>query len=187
MLFLHAKIYSFLVDPSLLFFPTASGDSESYYKTVENYFGKKLKCKVDVLYPEMPIVLLSKEQELEFNAYAKLGKGIEHAKFSPGSIAYTPKPSITVNNNSSKLNEFKSKYPEKIFRNGVIEKELITGELVAACEGICEEIIKVTYSDTEFIFSIESWGQISARDIFIESCKALSENLKQLGKIVDKA
>ena len=37
-------------NPSLLFFPTASGDSESYYKTVENYFGKKLKCKVDVLY-----------------------------------------------------------------------------------------------------------------------------------------
>lgn len=36
--------------PRLLFLPTASGDSESYFKTVENYFGKKLKCKVDVLY-----------------------------------------------------------------------------------------------------------------------------------------
>lgn len=37
-------------NPRLLFLPTASGDSESYFKTVEKYFGKKLKCKVDVLY-----------------------------------------------------------------------------------------------------------------------------------------
>lgn len=36
--------------PRLLFLPTASGDSELYFKTVEKYFGKKLKCKVDVLY-----------------------------------------------------------------------------------------------------------------------------------------
>jgi dipeptidase E len=36
--------------PRLLFLPTASGDSESYFQTVEKYFGKKLKCKVDVLY-----------------------------------------------------------------------------------------------------------------------------------------
>jgi len=36
--------------PRLLFLPTASGDSESYFQTVEKYFGKKLKCKVNVLY-----------------------------------------------------------------------------------------------------------------------------------------
>ena len=37
-------------NPRLLFLPTASGDSEPYLQTVEKYFGKKLKCKVDVLY-----------------------------------------------------------------------------------------------------------------------------------------
>ncbi len=36
--------------PILLFIPTASGDSESYFATVEKYFGKKLGCKTDVLY-----------------------------------------------------------------------------------------------------------------------------------------
>jgi len=35
--------------PKLLFLPTASGDSEGYYKVVEKYFGGKLGCKVDVL------------------------------------------------------------------------------------------------------------------------------------------
>jgi dipeptidase E len=36
--------------PRLLFIPTASSDSDNYCSTVEKYFGKILKCRVDVLY-----------------------------------------------------------------------------------------------------------------------------------------
>lgn len=36
--------------PKLLFIPTASSDSEDYYKGVDDYFGNKLGCKTDVLY-----------------------------------------------------------------------------------------------------------------------------------------
>ncbi len=34
----------------LLFLPTASEDSESYYQVVQNYYGKRLGCKTSVLY-----------------------------------------------------------------------------------------------------------------------------------------
>jgi dipeptidase E len=37
-------------NPKLLFIPTASSDSESYYEVIKKYFGKKLGCKNDVLY-----------------------------------------------------------------------------------------------------------------------------------------
>jgi dipeptidase E len=37
-------------NPRLLFIPTASSDSESYYEVVEKHFGKRLGCKTDVLY-----------------------------------------------------------------------------------------------------------------------------------------
>ena len=36
-------------NPRLLFIPTASSDSERYWKHVQEYFGKFLKCKTDVL------------------------------------------------------------------------------------------------------------------------------------------
>ena len=36
--------------PRLLFVPTASSDSESYYEVVKKHFGKRLGCKTDVLY-----------------------------------------------------------------------------------------------------------------------------------------
>lgn len=36
--------------PRLLFIPTASSDSESYYDVVKKHFGKKLGCTTDVIY-----------------------------------------------------------------------------------------------------------------------------------------
>ncbi len=37
-------------NPKLLFIPTASSDSELYFDTIKKHFGKRLNCKVDVLY-----------------------------------------------------------------------------------------------------------------------------------------
>jgi dipeptidase E len=37
-------------NPRLLFIPTASSDSERYWNHVQEYFGKHLKCKTDVLF-----------------------------------------------------------------------------------------------------------------------------------------
>jgi dipeptidase E len=37
-------------NPKLLFIPTASSDSEIYWKHVQEYFGRFLKCKTDVLF-----------------------------------------------------------------------------------------------------------------------------------------
>ncbi len=37
-------------NPKLLFIPTASSDSERYWKHVQEYFGKFLKCKTDALF-----------------------------------------------------------------------------------------------------------------------------------------
>jgi len=36
--------------PRLLFIPTASSDSERYWKHIQEYFGKFLKCRTDVLF-----------------------------------------------------------------------------------------------------------------------------------------
>jgi dipeptidase E len=37
-------------NPKLLFIPTASSDSERYWRRIPKYFGKFLKCKTDVLF-----------------------------------------------------------------------------------------------------------------------------------------
>lgn len=46
--------------PKLLFIPTASSDSERYWEHVQEYFGRFLKCKTDVLF--LMAEALSREQ-----------------------------------------------------------------------------------------------------------------------------
>jgi len=50
-------------------------------------YSSDLTPKGNTVY-KMPITILDKDQELEFVAIARMGTGVEHAKFSPGLIYY---------------------------------------------------------------------------------------------------
>ena len=94
---------------------------------------------------KMPITILDKDQELEFVATAKVGIGVEHAKFSPGIIFYSYSEDL-----ENESNEAFNKMLEDAKKNE--EKELI--------------------------ITIESWGQIKAKEIFTGAIDALNEELK---------
>ncbi len=47
-----------------------------------------LKGKAEVVYENMPITLLEEDKEIEIVAVARIGHGINHAKFSPGIANY---------------------------------------------------------------------------------------------------
>lgn len=135
--------------------------------------------KVVPVFKETPIVKLMKGQELEFIATAMLGKGKEHTKWVPGNVWYTYKPIIKINKSSKKLEEFKSQYPAALFdaKGKIDEAALEDPKIRDACEGICDEIIKIDYDETGFVFYIESWGQLSPKEIVIKAFEILDSNL----------
>lgn len=104
----------------------------------------------DVVLYKMPLTILDKDQELEFVAVAKVGIGIEHAKYSPGIMFYSYSEDLEVEDQDEKF------------------KKMI------------EESKKS--KDKELIISIESWGQIPAKEIFSESINALNGEIKKLVK-----
>ncbi len=143
--------------------------------------------KVKPVHGDMPVAKLLKGQELELEATARLGQGKEHVKWSPCLAWYVYEPTITVNNDSPKFAECKSKYPPQVFdKNGKIDKKLITANLVDACDGVCPEVVKIEYNRQNFLFSIEPWGQLTpkeiataAADTLLESLSAFEENLEK--------
>jgi DNA-directed RNA polymerase subunit D len=137
--------------------------------------------KVVPLHPKTPVLKLIKGQDVELTATAILGKGKEHAKWSPGIITYMQKPTIKINNKSEKFSQYKENYPPQVFdKNGQIKEELInTPNLTDAVDGVCDEIVKVEYKDDEFIFFVESWGQLSPKEIMQKAAEILTEKTEE--------
>ncbi len=152
-------------------------------------YSKDLKGKVEVVYDKIPIVLLEEDQELELVARAKLGKGIEHSKFSPGLVYYRNLAKIEVDKRCDDCKECIEACPQKILRieDKKAEFNSYKCDLCEACVEACKKhgknSIKVD-KDDELVFFIESWGQIDAREIFIKAMDALNSNLKELSKQV---
>ncbi len=153
---------------------------------------EELKSKVvKPVFPETPIVLLQKDQDLELVAEAKLGKGIDHAKFSPGLVWFRSYPQVELSKDADA--DCAKACPRKVFEiNGskASVKNLINCDLCNACVEECinknKEGIKVSGSENDFIFEIESWGQISPKEIFTEALEALRKNIKELDKDISK-
>ena len=151
-------------------------------------YSKDLKGKVDVVYGNIPIVILDKEQELELLASAKFGKGIEHAKFSPGLIYYRNLAQIISDKGCDECKKCVEACPHNLLiaeKGKIALKEAYKCDLCEACVEACKkqnkEAIKIEKSE-DLVFFIESWGQIKAEDIFIRAIESLQDNLKELTK-----
>ncbi len=136
----------------------------------------KMKSKdpaVVPVYPETPIAYLTENQILEFSAKAVLGKGKVHAKWSPGLASYRHKPEIKIDKTKSKghisiVNVCSKKVLEE--KNGAISiahDKLMDCDLNMACVAAGPKgAIEVTGVPDAFIFTLESWGQLSTKEIF---------------------
>lgn len=152
-------------------------------------YSKNLKGKTKPVYEKIPIVILNEGQELELVARARLGKGIEHIKFSPGLIFYRNLAKIEIKD-CDDCKKCVEACPQKILKieKGRAEiKDIYKCDLCEACVEACKKhgknAIKIS-KDDNLMFFIESWGQIAAKDIFIRAIGKLNENLKELSKKV---
>jgi len=152
-------------------------------------YAKELVCKdksVTPLYPETPIVKLTDGQLLEIHAIATLGIGKQHSKWNPGVIWYYNEPIIKINNKHKEFDAYKEKFPQQVFNaKGDIDVSLInTPELVDACTGIHKEIVDITYDKDTFIFIVESFGALPAKEIVLRAMEVYDQQLKQFNQLL---
>jgi DNA-directed RNA polymerase subunit D len=157
-------------------------------------YSKDLKGKgAEIVFKEIPIVILAKDQELELTAEAILGKGKNHAKFSPGIAWFNSIPIINLSKETESYTDLISVCPKKaiIGKGNKIEIDPLKCDLCEACIEYCNKNNKkpldIAFSEKDFIFNIETFGQMEPKDIFLESVEALDKNLDELEKAVDKA
>ncbi|MCK4669578.1 MAG: DNA-directed RNA polymerase subunit D [Nanoarchaeota archaeon] len=145
--------------------------------------------KVVPVYEDMIITKLTEGQELEFAAKACLGRGKEHAKWSPGLAFFKHNPIINILKPDQSV-EAVAACPVNVFElkgnKAVVNKNnLMDCHLCQACVEACPRgALEVYGTPDEFIFSIESWGQLKPKEIVAQAVAEFNEKLDEFGKLV---
>ncbi|MEK6934400.1 MAG: DNA-directed RNA polymerase subunit D [Nanoarchaeota archaeon] len=183
------KSYVFPEDAKNQTDPSAFLNFKLKVKGPSNVYASDLQSqdpKIQPVYPKMILVRLLKDQDLELEATAVLGRGKQHSKFSPGLPYYGYTSKINVKKKDPGL--FKDKYPSQILdKSGKIDPDLInTPQLIDACKNVNNDIIEIIYEKDSFDFTLESWGQLQPKEIFNEAIKIFNKKLDAFEKEVKK-
>ena len=133
----------------------------------------EIKGELEPVYPNIPLVILNKGQEIEMICYARLGKGKEHAKFSPGVIFYREE----VEMKDARGEKIDEKY---IAKQGEIDRyktDLVDEYAESKEKGNIKIIPR-----GDLIIEVESFGQLKPEEIFTKSVEALRDNLQEVVK-----
>jgi DNA-directed RNA polymerase subunit D len=145
----------------------------------------ELKGNVEVVYENIPITFLDKDQEIELVGITKAGKGIEHVKFSPGLMFYRNVTKTKIDKNL--LEEVKKICPDCNFEekgDKIIIKDNGVKEVADIIEGIANKTDKKAEVEIEkeLVITLESFGQMDLKEIFAKSIDALKKDLKEISK-----
>ncbi|MBW2964841.1 DNA-directed RNA polymerase subunit D [Candidatus Woesearchaeota archaeon] len=147
--------------------------------------------KVVPVYPKMPIVKLIKGQTLELEATAVLGKGKEHSKWTPALAFYKYKPVIDIKKGVKDPKAVADSCPVDVY--SVKNKELVINDdamnkchLCGACADVDPEHIKLNESDKDFIFTVESWGQLAPAEIVSTAVELMKKKCDDVISLIGK-
>ncbi|MEM3522811.1 MAG: DNA-directed RNA polymerase subunit D, partial [Candidatus Bathyarchaeia archaeon] len=156
-------------------------EAEAYDKTITVYSGD-IKCsdpKIKPVSDKIPIVKLAPRQKLKLEAYARLGRGLEHAKWQPVSACgYKFLPKINIDKKRCNICEECVKYCPKgillIQDKTLIVKDEFKCTLCKDCVKHCPmdpPAIEINWDDSTFIFYLESTGSLKVERIIKEALK----------------
>jgi DNA-directed RNA polymerase alpha subunit len=136
-----------------------------------------------VVYGNIPVTYLEKDQELELVARAKVGYGKDHAKNIPGLVYYKILNEIKISKDGEKQSELAEIYPKTFSFDGKLK--VVNAWADDLDQEDMKEFSGITITPTEdLVVIIETWKQMSCKDIFLDAIKALDKNLNELSKAI---
>ncbi len=136
--------------------------------------------EVKPVYDKMLIIKLKDGESIDLEATAVFGSGQDHAKFTPAHVFHHFYPIIKITNKEVKeASKIASLCPRD-----VLEGE--DGKLSVKKGKLQDCILCMACQDYagEDIFEIESWGQLTIKEIFEQAFSKMEEELGQIEKSI---
>lgn len=175
---------------------TLTLEAEATEKTITVY-SRDLKSENPDITPvsdKIPIVKLAPEQKIKLEAYARLGKGKDNAKWQPVSMCtykYLPQVKIDLERCNA-CAECVKLCPERVLidmEEGIKTQNVIECTLCMDCVDACPQnppAIEISWEKEAFVFKIESTGALPVERIMLEALKILDKKIKDLSKQLKK-
>lgn len=136
---------------------------------------------VKPLFSETPIVKLLKGQHVKLQSIARLGRGIDHAKFQSANVSYSYLPGLEVSD-AKDIKKIEKSCPKGVLEIKSRKLVLIDPYSCDECR-VCEETsgdkVKIKSDPTKFVFHIESISGLEPKHILDESVRILQEKAKE--------
>ncbi len=185
---------------SVIYAIEQKGTEEGHTVTAEHLVVMgDMKLQIPEEYRTIPLTKLYKGHYLKAVLWAVLGRGRDHAKFSPVSgVTFRPRQrGIMVKTRKAKLLfDLDLNITRKDFTKGVVEDidkvALLSSDLNHVGEGTAREVefdgaIVLEDVENEFVFSFETDGSMTARTCFEQACSELNSRFTDLSKDIDNA
>ena len=177
----------------IIYHCSARGTPEGHLVTAGdlNVLGED-KLQIPELYRDIPITKLFAGQYLEFYAYAVLGVGSDHTKWSPVSgVSFKSRKTATLSkptkakelwdlNLSIDKSDFKNKKLEDVHKVETLIREMHhVGDGTARIDDFADAIT-LEEVPGEYLFSFDTDGSMTPRTAFAMACKSLSTRFGNL-------
>ncbi len=133
---------------------------------------------------DIPLVKLAPHQHLIIEAYARLGKGVENAKFQPVStVSYKYVPIVEVNKEvCNQCGDCVNVCPKNILLvegDTIATQNTLDCSLCEACVEVCEPgAITIDSKKDSFLFKVESTGALAPEEIVEKAAEILKERIR---------
>lgn len=153
-------------------------------KTVYSGDIKSKDPKVKPVFDKIPIVKLLEGQSLEFEATAVLGQGKEHAKWAGGLVYYQNMPIIKILTQPQDAEKVAKSCPKNVFelkggKLAIKDDKRMLCDLCEACVEIDKDAMDVKADETQFIFTVESWGQLTPKEMLEQALDEFDLKLEE--------
>jgi len=175
---------------------TLTLEAEAAEKTITVYSRDLKSENLDItpVSDKIPIVKLAPDQKIKLEAYARLGKGKDHAKWQPVSMCtYKYLPQIKIDlERCNACAECVKLCPERVLidmEEGIKTQNVIECTLCMDCVDACPQnppAIEISWDKEAFIFKIESTGALPVERIMLEALKILDKKIKELSNQLKK-
>jgi len=126
---------------------------------------KSTDPKIEPADMNIPLTKLAENQSIKIEMDATVSTGKEHAKWQPAIAAYQELPTI-VGTGSGKDKSYKADVIELLLDEKHRDLDLKEGQ-------------KVKYDSTTFLFTVESHGNMSPKELFLEAATGLKNKITE--------